>query len=515
MGRFFILAWALVCMVWGLYACGSTTTSSTTTTSSDATEVDADNCNRGATPTSVSASLGKASSTDPEVPGLTLCVFNAIYTDTFSEAYADNPKAAKGTTPYLFYTYGNLAQAYKNLFVTQTAYTTPFNNGNSFSNNREFAAFFANINQETNGAAPPTFLENGNFTTTGAGSMGAAYGLTAINEGSCATSGCPAYGTKKGFCESTDPTAKLSACNGIPTTPDGTDYCSLAVRFCNEGNYPANTPSYQFFGRGSKQLTHAYNYIFYGSRIAPSDPLNLANNPSLVGSGGVTGWAVGLAYWAIQFQEPNNTLKPSMHDGFFNPTTGSVSEAFNLETGFGKTINIINGGVECGITRQFIQTTTLNRINNYLELLLRLDPDMPINRVEVTKGDGSVDTYTVENLKSNIKTKNPLNPTYDPYAENASQLVKFYKTNSVPKSANYSSIEPAWTMQWGGNGRYNSAPLIQEYYFAADTPGAAATNVYNNGSTNLTKIMLYYDANPAGLTQERLDCAGVPDYSGN
>lgn len=40
--------------------------------------------------------------------------------------------------------------------------------------------------------------------------------------------------------------------------------------------------------------------------------------------------------------------KPSMHDvitGFFTPNTVDLSE--NIHDGFGATINIINGGLEC------------------------------------------------------------------------------------------------------------------------------------------------------------------------
>jgi hypothetical protein len=493
-----IFYYAITVLIGGLAACSGG--------SSDYSA--SDNCSRGATPTGLSAII-KSVTTDPSLPNLSLCIFNALYTNDFPTAYADNPQLAKGAAPYVYYSYGNLAQAYQELFVDLDLYTAPFNSGDEFQDKRELAAFFANINQETNGASPPSFKLTGDFTTTGAGTLGAAYGLAAITEGSCATSGCPAYGTKQGFCENTDTTAQLSACNGIPTTPDGTDYCSLAVRFC-DGVYPANSPAYQFFGRGSKQLTHAYNYIFYGSRIAPDDPLNLANNPSLIDTSGVLGWKVGFAYWAIPFQEPSGNLKPSMHDGFFNPTTGSASAQFDAQTGFGKTVNIINGGVECGASRTFIRNTTLNRINSYIELLLRLNPSIPINRVEVTQGSGAVDVYTLVDLQQNIETQNPLNENYDPTLATASQLVKHYNTNGLPKTSNYRTVEPGWTMQGPGNGRYNSAPLLQEYHFASDSPPS-----YNNGQTNLKKIMLYYDTNSAGLTEERLDCAGVADYSGN
>ena len=424
----------------------------------DKTYSEGDNCTRGAAPeVMVSNAEGD---TNPELPSLSRCTFNAIYTNNFSRVYADRPQLAKGTKPYAYYSYGNLAQAYKELFADQALYEAPFDNGDDFSNTRELAAFFANINQETNGASPPTFQNDGNFTATGAGSLGATYGLTAITEGSCASSGCPAYGTKQGFCENTDPTAQLSACDGIPTTPDGTDYCSLAVRFCSDASYPPNVPANQFFGRGSKQLTHAYNYIFYGGRMNPGDPLALANAPSLIDGSGVLGWKAGLAYWSIPFQEPAGSLKPSMHDGFFNPTTGSSSPEFNAQTGFGKTVNIINGGIECGKSNLFIRNTTLSRINNYIELLLRLDPDAPINRVEVTRGDGSVDVYTLDDLKTNIETKNPLNLDYDASAPDASQLVKYYNVDGTPQLSDYTPFEPVWAMGGGSNGRYNSAPLL-------------------------------------------------------
>lgn len=461
---------------------------------------------------------------------LTNCEFDRIYRgntgNTYDPAYAEQPynlAKAKGTpSPYAYFSYSNLVAAYNDLF---TKYPTikPFASGDYFTDMRELGAFLANINQETNGAAPPVFTATG--TMTGAGSLGSGYGLTATSEGSCSTSGCSQYGSKTSFCNTTGPipaSGSIQLCNGSTA-----GYCTEARAFCADTTLPDPTnPANQYFGRGSKQLTYAYNYIFYGSKINPTSPLDLVNNPSQLGTNGILGWETGLAYWSIPFEEATGSSKPSMHNGFFNPTTGSISAEFNASTGFGKTINIINGGVECGKTNTFVKTTTLSRINSYVELLFLLYSKMPIDRVEVTRtvnGSSVVDTYSRSDLLNNILTggvriggvtTNPASPT-------APQLVKTYSqggtamaTNYIPVTASY-----AYNTSWGVYGRYNSQPLIQEYYYAADTLTNQGLNDYNNGHTNITKIMLYYDTtnqyNTTGIASERLDCAGVENYEGN
>lgn len=461
---------------------------------------------------------------------LTSCEFERIYRgqtgNAYDPAYAEQPynlaKINKNPSPYTYFSYTNLVTAYSSLFAKYPD-KTPFASGDYFNDMRELAAFLANINQETNGASPPVFSADGTFKTAGA--LGSGFGLTATSEGSCSSSGCSQYGSKASFCAtsgSIPASGSIQLCNG-----SNSGYCVEARAFCAQSDTPdPSIPANQYFGRGAKQLTYAYNYIFYGSKINPDHPLDLANNPSKLGTDGVLGWGTALAYWSIPFEEASGSKKPSMHDGFFHPTTGSSSAEFNASIGFGKTVNIINGGVECGKTNAFVKTTTLSRINSYIELLFLLYSKMPIDRVEVTRvvnGNQVIDTYNRTDLLNNILTGGVKigDVTTNPASPTAPQLVKTYSENGVAKATNYVLVNPsyAYNTNWGVYGRYNSQPLIQEYYYAADTPTNQGLNDYNNGHTNITKIMLYYDTaskyNTTEIASERLDCAGVENYEGN
>lgn len=84
-----------------------------------------------------------------------------------------------------------------------------------------------------------------------------------------------------------------------------------------------------------------YNYGQAGDALG----IDLLANPGLVASDGVTSWRTALWFWMTP-QSP----KPSAHEvmaGSWEPTSNDL-EAGRLP-GFGMTINIINGGLECGI----------------------------------------------------------------------------------------------------------------------------------------------------------------------
>jgi len=72
--------------------------------------------------------------------------------------------------------------------------------------------------------------------------------------------------------------------------------------------------------------------------------LYLLENPELVHQDGYLAMAAGIWFYLTP-QDP----KPSMHDvmtGFFVPN--SADDRANVGATFGTTINIINGGYECG-----------------------------------------------------------------------------------------------------------------------------------------------------------------------
>ena len=99
----------------------------------------------------------------------------------------------------------------------------------------------------------------------------------------------------------------------------------------------------KYYGRGAKQLSYPYNYGLY-SRAMFNDPDILLKNPSLVAE---KGWlAISSAFW---FYVTPQSPKPSMHDvvvGYFQPN--EIDKKQSIGAGFGTTINIINGGIECG-----------------------------------------------------------------------------------------------------------------------------------------------------------------------
>ena len=164
--------------------------------------------------------------------------------------------------------------------------------GNQTDQKRELAAFLANIAQETSGgwdAAPGGYFQ---------------WGLYFLEEGMPGRLGNYADTTKK--------------------------------------KYPPVADKY-YFGRGPKQLSWNYNYgqfseAWYGNK----DTLLL--HPELLSKDPIASFASALWFWMTP-QYP----KPSCHDiiiGKWTPTAKDVQQG--RVPGFGSTVNVINGGIECG-----------------------------------------------------------------------------------------------------------------------------------------------------------------------
>jgi len=105
--------------------------------------------------------------------------------------------------------------------------------------------------------------------------------------------------------------------------------------------YPA-VPGKKYYGRGPMQLSYNGNYGYASDCIFGNKNI-LLNNPELV-----TGDAVVAFKTAIYFWMTPQTLKPSAHDvmiGKWQPN--AADKAAGRVPGFGMTINIINGNVEC------------------------------------------------------------------------------------------------------------------------------------------------------------------------
>ncbi|BAY91283.1 MULTISPECIES: glycoside hydrolase family 19 protein [unclassified Tolypothrix] len=95
--------------------------------------------------------------------------------------------------------------------------------------------------------------------------------------------------------------------------------------YCQVGTYPC-APGKTYHGRGPIQLSWNYNYGACGAALG----IDLLNNPDLVARDSSISFATALWFWMTP-QPP----KSSCHDAIRN-------------SGFGMTINIINGGLECG-----------------------------------------------------------------------------------------------------------------------------------------------------------------------
>jgi len=140
---------------------------------------------------------------------------------------------------------------------------------------------------------------------------------------------------------------------------DCTGYCDP-----NNAQYLC-APGKTYHGRGPIQLSWNYNYGPAGEAIG--EPL-LAQ-PELVTSDGTIAFRTGLWFW-MTAQAP----KPSAHDvmiGAWQPS--AEDQAKGRVPGFGMTINIINGGLECG---QPTNAKVEDRVGFYLRFTEMLAVDV-------------------------------------------------------------------------------------------------------------------------------------------
>lgn len=106
--------------------------------------------------------------------------------------------------------------------------------------------------------------------------------------------------------------------------------------------YPCEANEW-YFGRGPFQLSWNYNYGAFGL-VMDGDVSKYLKNPEEIATNGELAFLS--AFW---FYMTPSSPKPSIHEvvvGFFKPNSADV--ATNNVAAFGSTINIINGGIECG-----------------------------------------------------------------------------------------------------------------------------------------------------------------------
>jgi predicted chitinase len=154
----------------------------------------------------------------------------------------------------------------------------------ALTNKKELAAFFANIAHETRGGTDDTFTD----------------GLMYIREKN----------------------------TSLPYVAENDEY--------------PPTPGKKYYGRGPVQLSYNGNYGYAGDCILGDDKI-LLNNPDLIETDPVLAFKTAIYFWMTP-----QTHKPSAHDvmvGVWQPKASD--QAKGRAPGFGMTINIINGEVEC------------------------------------------------------------------------------------------------------------------------------------------------------------------------
>jgi hypothetical protein len=125
-----------------------------------------------------------------------------------------------------------------------------------------------------------------------------------------------------------------------------------------------------YFGRGAKQLSWNYNFGPF-SQALYGDVNALLDNPGKVAD---TWLNFASAVW---FAVTPQTPKPPMTwvvDGTFKPN--SIDLVNNMKPGFGATVYIINGGIECG-GGGAERSQVVNRIAAYKEMAQELQVTIP------------------------------------------------------------------------------------------------------------------------------------------
>ncbi|MDK1285739.1 chitinase [Pseudoalteromonas umbrosa] len=201
---------------------------------------------------------------------------------------------------------------YQALVEAASKYPEFLNEGTDDTRLNELIAFLANVSHETTGGWP----------TAPGGPY--AWGLHFAQEVGCETGNC-------------------------------TQYTDQNSRFKPE-------PGQTYQGRGAIQLSWNYNYG-QASEAIFGDASVLLKEPSLVVQEPILAWQTAIWFWMTP-QPP----KPSCHEVMVgNPS------AYDGDL-FGETINIINGGVECGkgMNRQLE-----NRIGFYKHFATQLNANVP------------------------------------------------------------------------------------------------------------------------------------------
>ena len=212
----------------------------------------------------------------------------------------------RGTSPCpgSFFTYQAFIEATR-------AFPTFAQQGTLDNRKRELAAFFANISHETTGGWPTA--PDGPYS----------WGLCFIREG------------------------------GVGDDSQIDPHCTASAQYpCAIGK--------KYYGRGPLQISYNYNYGPAGQALG----VDLLNNPDLVATDPVVSFKTALWFW-----QTTQAPKPSCHDVMTGQWTPSAQDlAAGRKVGFGLTINIINGGVECNQPTPLQVTDRVGFYNHYCQI---------------------------------------------------------------------------------------------------------------------------------------------------
>lgn len=125
--------------------------------------------------------------------------------------------------------------------------------------------------------------------------------------------------------------------------------------------YPASAGK-KYYGRGPLQLSYNGNYGFASDCIF-GDKNTLLKNPELVADDAVIAFETAIYFWMTPQSD-----KPSAHEAFLGLTKADKNDqSTNYPSGFGTTIFVINGAIECGLGDK--EPHMLNRIGYYRHFL--------------------------------------------------------------------------------------------------------------------------------------------------
>lgn len=129
----------------------------------------------------------------------------------------------------------------------------------------------------------------------------------------------------------------------------------------------------KYYGRGAKQLSYNYNYGPFSDAMFGS-VRNLLDQPELVAD---TWLNLASAVFFYVYPQPPKPSMLHVIDGTWQPN--AADKAANISAGFGATIHIINGGIECNSGSDKPQA--LNRISYYQNFAPYLAVPIPANEV--------------------------------------------------------------------------------------------------------------------------------------